>query len=392
MEQHSLIDVIFGMPKADVVSTLSDLSDTELETFASRLDRLIDNIEDNVGHEVVEARVDPKNVSNLQFKYQKELTKIADDLASKKITLSQYNKKMHSTIEKNFTKAYQSAKKDLTEGDKEWIRRAANAEVGFAMGWGKDIKAGRGASVPMRSGRFSRALAGIAWNADVEQQKSGTRIYWRLGQADHCIDCIILSINSPYTKESLPTVPLAGDTQCHSNCKCRLEYRRGKITKREKEKVASHRVQKDKSLFQMLKPPPPPKGLRVPTAKERLTIDNMTAELNFQRRLIAEKTAELELAKSKAKQARIKKELKKAIAARKAANAELIDYLDKRSIHDVPIYSVDDVITGADISLRAEADIFKHSISGLALDAASEKSVTNLAAQYERDVGRKFEE
>lgn len=50
--------------------------------------------------------------------------------------------------------------------------------------------------------------------------------------AEHCIDCYTLAANSPYAKpgdivvdrDTLPTVPRRGDTQCLSNCKCYLEY------------------------------------------------------------------------------------------------------------------------------------------------------------------------
>lgn len=47
---------------------------------------------------------------------------------------------------------------------------------------------------------------------------------WELGGAVvmHCPDCITMNVNSPYLKQNLPTVPRAGETQCHSYCKCTL--------------------------------------------------------------------------------------------------------------------------------------------------------------------------
>ena len=49
-----------------------------------------------------------------------------------------------------------------------------------------------------------------------------TQFEWVLGAADHCKDCIIYSEGNPYYRETLSTVPRAGDTICHGNCKCEL--------------------------------------------------------------------------------------------------------------------------------------------------------------------------
>ena len=48
-------------------------------------------------------------------------------------------------------------------------------------------------------------------------------IYWTLHPAEHCVNCLELAAGSPYTKETLPTFPKRGDTQCLTNCKCTLE-------------------------------------------------------------------------------------------------------------------------------------------------------------------------
>lgn len=47
-------------------------------------------------------------------------------------------------------------------------------------------------------------------------------LYWDLGVAEHCPDCLILNANSPYTVQTLPTYPAAGATQCKGNCQCNL--------------------------------------------------------------------------------------------------------------------------------------------------------------------------
>lgn len=50
-------------------------------------------------------------------------------------------------------------------------------------------------------------------------------LYWTLGIAEHCDDCIQLSSGNPYTWETLPTTPRAGDTECLMNCQCHLQVR-----------------------------------------------------------------------------------------------------------------------------------------------------------------------
>lgn len=49
---------------------------------------------------------------------------------------------------------------------------------------------------------------------------------WELGAVeDHCEDCPYLAENSPYTKETLYTVPRGFETPCKGNCACRLSRR-----------------------------------------------------------------------------------------------------------------------------------------------------------------------
>jgi len=63
-------------------------------------------------------------------------------------------------------------------------------------------------------------------HARVESAPPWVKIYWVPTRgAKHCPDCLILAVDSPYTKKTLPTTPRAGDTKCLSNCKCHLMIR-----------------------------------------------------------------------------------------------------------------------------------------------------------------------
>jgi len=60
-------------------------------------------------------------------------------------------------------------------------------------------------------------------NAAWAQGGSGEGVlwWWRLGDAEHCVDCISLHMNSPY-RVTAPAVPRGGSTRCSANCRCSL--------------------------------------------------------------------------------------------------------------------------------------------------------------------------
>lgn len=57
----------------------------------------------------------------------------------------------------------------------------------------------------------------------------GTMVWWELGAADHCIDCIAMSDMSPFYASVLmgplsSIYPGSGHTRCGKNCRCTLQY------------------------------------------------------------------------------------------------------------------------------------------------------------------------
>ena len=82
---------------------------------------------------------------------------------------------------------------------------------------------------PDRRGRVSARIEAYVHKLWGEYQRGivaalgDVALDWILDpQADHCADCPRLTMGSPYTKDTLPTVPGAGDTQCLSQCRCRI--------------------------------------------------------------------------------------------------------------------------------------------------------------------------
>jgi len=71
--------------------------------------------------------------------------------------------------------------------------------------------------------------AGAAWAtfwAATQGQEAGREVHWwTVGDSRCCPDCVVLEDRGWLPVADLPTFPGAGDTQCMTNCRCRLEYR-----------------------------------------------------------------------------------------------------------------------------------------------------------------------
>ncbi len=77
-----------------------------------------------------------------------------------------------------------------------------------------------------RAGMYADRLRGTFHEAWVLSLPAETVIHWKLEEGAserHCSTCPKLARNGPYTPETLPTFPGAGDTDCLTNCLCRLE-------------------------------------------------------------------------------------------------------------------------------------------------------------------------
>jgi hypothetical protein len=139
----------------------------------------------------------------------------------------------------SYTKAFQAGAlkmgnaqykdiKNLAASDRRLIRRMVSKEMGFLKRYlSQDAvkKLGgqhfRGVS---RAQGFVNSLDAQFFRGMLAGAGDNQIFFWELGGAVvmHCPDCITLNVDSPYLKQNLPTVPRAGETQCHSYCKCVL--------------------------------------------------------------------------------------------------------------------------------------------------------------------------
>jgi len=176
-----------------------------------------------------------------------------------------------------------------------------------------------------RTTLYEKSLDGAFNLGTLSNSPDGVIITWMLGAADHCFECPVISLNSPYTRESLPTWPGAGVTPCRSRCACWLEYVPSRDVK----------LQGDPGnvIDRTLNPSAPP-GTRLPTPEERARILDVEGRMNHARRRVSTSTGA---------------EKQAAIRERKNLNAELIRLTQGAGIHHVPTFSAGEIVTGVDI-------------------------------------------
>lgn len=84
-----------------------------------------------------------------------------------------------------------------------------------------------------RVGYYADSLRGMGFNGMVAGAGTLLNIFWVLDKlagrrTDHCDDCVRIAAGNPYSWQTLPTTPRAGDTQCLYKCYCGLEFQQKK--------------------------------------------------------------------------------------------------------------------------------------------------------------------
>jgi len=84
-----------------------------------------------------------------------------------------------------------------------------------------------------RVGYYADSLRGMGFNGMVAGAGTLLNIFWVLDKlvgrrTDHCDDCVRIAAGNPYSWQTLPTTPKAGDTECKYRCYCGLEFQQRK--------------------------------------------------------------------------------------------------------------------------------------------------------------------
>lgn len=169
--------------------------------------------------------------------FRDEIGAHVKDLVAGRTSIDQWADGMAQSIQDNHSSIFEAAKAEYGGGElsKEqlsWLHKEIAEEQKYLEGFRADIEAG---------GLVDTSPEAIRARADLYAGKGNTMyqagknaafegqdvlIWWELGipMTDHCQDCPDLAAGSPYTAETLPTFPGAGDTDCLSSCYCVLTY------------------------------------------------------------------------------------------------------------------------------------------------------------------------
>lgn len=114
-------------------------------------------------------------------------------------------------------------------------RERADAEAEFLLNFAQQIEDGKytdedgnydADKIARRSARYTGRMRGTANEAMREHAPQEAECWWILGAVEkHCSDCPQLYALSPFTKDTLFTVPGSNDQPCMFNCKCHLEWK-----------------------------------------------------------------------------------------------------------------------------------------------------------------------
>ncbi len=130
---------------------------------------------------------------------------------------------------------FDKLKSYLGSDEERWLASASKEEQKYLNSFIKDIIKGQSVSkVKQRIHNYAESLWTIFNSAKVIHLPPGVVIYWVLESDNPCKSCRQLNKWSPFTRNTLPTTPRAGDTICRSNCWCRLRT----------EKVSKDRIAK----------------------------------------------------------------------------------------------------------------------------------------------------
>lgn len=99
---------------------------------------------------------------------------------------------------------------DIASGAISEAQAAARANLWAGLSWSA-FQTGKGMAAGAEA-RRTGATVSITWDCDGDERS--------------CADCTSLAAGSPYTPDSLPTVP-GSDVQCNGACRCSLRYELG---------------------------------------------------------------------------------------------------------------------------------------------------------------------
>jgi hypothetical protein len=178
---------------------------------------------------------------NLVRASRRDLLAIAQLLAAGEIDAREWAERFKQILNRDHARSWalgrQRAGDTLPFGIDDALRgvAAADMEADFLLSFLEAIQSGdkrywdddgklRVDQVARRSRMYTGAYGGSANHAFAASVPDEAEIYWRLGGTEnHCADCPEIAVLSPFTKDTLWTVPKGNETPCLFQCLCWLE-------------------------------------------------------------------------------------------------------------------------------------------------------------------------
>lgn len=170
-------------------------------------------------------------VKKLQDHLQKQLRLYQDDKLSFTRLEARTSLAFKTTVETIFKLGVRAvglvtptgASYDLTAAEKKWIDSYLKEELGYFKKFLQQIRSNKSRrDVEKRTGLYANAMRSVFEAGRVLSVGPNVLIYWVLESANPCPDCVLLNKHNPYTVDTLPTTPKAGQTRCRANCYCSL--------------------------------------------------------------------------------------------------------------------------------------------------------------------------
>lgn len=177
-----------------------------------------------------------KLVNKLEREMLLHLSRLRSDDPSRKISPSQFTKRMKASLRLAYKVAYDfgtfasglgRANKDIVThagaDEKQWLDKMfAQEQVYFNKFLDSLIKGESWKKARVRIKNYSNAIRSIYESSRVLQLPDNVVLHWVLQSSNPCLDCRLLHRLSPFTKFTLPTTPKAGSTRCLSYCYCKI--------------------------------------------------------------------------------------------------------------------------------------------------------------------------
>lgn len=167
----------------------------------------------------------------VRTKFARVLDRAVNSLSKGKSDRREFNKTTRAALKDYYRVAFEIGKSitsddpDATDEELAYLKSEVDDEQTYLRGFAKLIKkVGDEQDHSARSTLYVKALDSVFAAGQVAGLPPNVRVHWRLGEAEHCEDCVQLAMNSPYSPKDLPTIPRAGATVCLSHCKCTLAF------------------------------------------------------------------------------------------------------------------------------------------------------------------------